>query len=146
MPTSEAEFRAFWEEHRDSDIEPPLHRALGIELGKLSPSTTTITMRMADQWRGGAPGSIHGGILATFADIGQAISLWSAYDSGSQVPVTTDMHVRYYRQPHAGPLTAQSTVVHQGRRLLGTEAVVTDAEARVLARSTATYMVVPFGG
>jgi uncharacterized protein (TIGR00369 family) len=146
MSTTEAEYRAFWEEHRLNGVEPPLHRALGIELGQLSPTTTTITMTMGDEWRGGAPGSIHGGILATFADIGQAISLWNAFDAGSQVPVTTDMHVRYYRQPHAGPLTAQSTVVHRGRRLLGTESVVTDAEARVLARSTATYMVVPFGG
>jgi acyl-coenzyme A thioesterase PaaI-like protein len=53
------------------------------------------------------------------------------------------MHVRYYRQPRSGPLTAEATVVHKGKRLLGTECVVTDAELRVLVRSTATYMIVP---
>ena len=60
--------------------------------------------------------------------------------------MTTDLHVRYYRQPQSGPLTAEATVVHRGRRLLSTECVVSDAQQRVLARSTATYMVVPAGG
>jgi len=60
--------------------------------------------------------------------------------------VTTDLHVRYYRQPKAGPQTADASVVHMGRRLLGTECVVADAEERVLARTTATYMIVPFEG
>jgi uncharacterized protein (TIGR00369 family) len=102
-------------------------------------------MQTSDDWRGVAQGTIHGGILATFADISQAVSLWNAFDAAVEVPVTTDMHVRYYRQPHSGPLTAESTVVHRGRRLLGTECVVTDAKERVLARSTATYMVVSRG-
>jgi uncharacterized protein (TIGR00369 family) len=55
------------------------------------------------------------------------------------------MHVRYYRQPQSGPLTAEATVVHRGRRLLSTECSVSDAANRVLARSTATYMIVPRG-
>jgi uncharacterized protein (TIGR00369 family) len=54
--------------------------------------------------------------------------------------------MRYYRQPKGGPLRAEASVVHNGRRLLSTECVVSDAEGRVLARSTATYMVVPFEG
>jgi uncharacterized protein (TIGR00369 family) len=61
------------------------------------------------------------------------------------VPVTTDLHIRYYRQPHAGPITAEANLVYRGRRLLSRECAVTDAENRVLARSTATYMLVPQG-
>lgn len=56
------------------------------------------------------------------------------------------MHIRYFGQPKAGPLTAEVEVVHGGRRLLSTECVITDAEERVLARSTATYMLVPHKG
>src|SRR5580658_10625419 len=70
-------------------------------------------------------------------------ALWDSYDPEVAVSVTTDMHLRYYRQPGSGPFSAEATVVHKGRRLLSTEYVVSDAEERVLARSTATYMVVP---
>jgi uncharacterized protein (TIGR00369 family) len=84
--------------------------------------------------------------FATFADVTSASALWNAYESGSEIPVTTDMHVRYCRQPLTGPLMAEATVIHRGRRLLGTECVVTDAEQRVLVRSTATYMIVPLSG
>ena len=82
-------------------------------------------------------------MLATLADTASAQALWGAYEFGTEHPVTTDMHIRYYRQPQAGPLTAEANLVHRGRRLLSCECAVTDAEDRVLARSTATYMLVP---
>jgi uncharacterized protein (TIGR00369 family) len=82
-------------------------------------------------------------MLATFADTAMAVALWDSYDPEVAVSVTTAMHLRYYRQPRSGPLSVEATVVHKGRRVLGTEYVVSDAEERVLARSTATYMVVP---
>jgi uncharacterized protein (TIGR00369 family) len=95
--------------------------------------------------RGFAPGSVHGGMLATLADAASAWTLWGAFESGADIPVTTDLHIRYYRQPLAGPLTAEANLVHRGRRLLSCECAVTDAENRFLARSTATYMLVPQG-
>jgi uncharacterized protein (TIGR00369 family) len=106
---------------------------------------TIVTMALSDAVRGSVPGSVHGGMLATLADAASAWTLSGAYDFGAEVPVTTDLHIRYYRQPHAGPLTAEANLVHRGRRLLSCECAVTDAENRVLARSTATYMLVPQG-
>jgi uncharacterized protein (TIGR00369 family) len=101
-------------------------------------------MELSDDVRGAAEGSVHGGMLATFGDITSAVALWESFDAQKEITVTTDMHVRYYRQPRSGPLTAEATVVHRGRRLLSCECSITDAEQRVLARSTATYMIVPF--
>ena len=144
MPLTEAEMLVQWEEMRqESDgLWPPLHTLIGLRMVRLLP-TTILSMELSDDVRGPTKGTIHGGILATFADVTSAQALWESYEVGSEVPVTTDMHVRYYRQPRSGPLTAEATVVHRGRRLLSTECVVTDAEQRVLIRSTATYMVVP---
>ena len=82
-------------------------------------------------------------MLATFADIAYACCLEGCYDLAYQFTVTTDMHVRYYRQPRGGPLVAEAKTVHRGRRLLSSECSVVDAENRVLIRSTATYMVIP---
>jgi uncharacterized protein (TIGR00369 family) len=120
----------------------PLHELMGLRAVARDEDSVTISMELSETVRGFGEGSIHGGMLATFADVASAVTL--TYDRESEIPVTTDLHVRYYRQPRSGPLTAEARVVHRGRRLLGTECVVTDAEQRVLARTTATYMLVPF--
>ena len=145
MVTTEAEYRTRWEESMRNGTAPPIHdRIMGLKLVQLKP-TTVLNMELTDDVRGPAPGTIHGGMFATLADVASAASLWESVDYSAELPATTDMHVRYYRQPRSGPLTAEATVVHRGRRLLSTECVVTDAEQRVLTRTTATYMLVPFG-
>jgi uncharacterized protein (TIGR00369 family) len=140
---TEAEYLAFAKEFREDDERwPPVQSLMGMELVRVTP-TTICSMELSDDVRGSAKGTVHGGLLATFADTTSAAALWDACEPETEVPVTTDMHVRYYRQPRSGPLTAEATVVHKGRRLLSTECVVTDSEGRVLVRSTATYMVTP---
>jgi uncharacterized protein (TIGR00369 family) len=100
-------------------------------------------MELSNAVEGFYAGSVHGGILATFADVASAVSLWNSYERGKGIPVTIDMNIRYYRQPKGGPLTAAVQVVHEGRRLLSNECVVTDAQERVLIRTSATYTVQP---
>lgn len=143
MDDKELAMRAMWEAGMMPDgFAPPLHRRMRLQLKQLSP-TTLLTMELSDDVRGLVPGTVHGGMLATFADVASAVSLWKYQDQELNVPATTDMHIRYYRQPKAGPLTAEVAVVHAGRNLLSTECVITDAEQRVLARSAATFMLVP---
>ena len=122
----------------------PVHALMGLKYVEAGPHTV-MTMELSDSVRGPVAGSVHGGMLATLADAASAWTLTGAYEFGAEIPVTTDLHIRYYRQPHAGPLTAEANLVHRGRRLLSCECAVTDAENRVLARSTATYMLVPQG-
>jgi|SRR5262245_37521611 len=122
----------------------PVHGRMGLKCLEQGPHTV-VTMDLSDSVQGSAPGSVHGGMLATLADVASAATLTGAFEFPPDIPVTTDMHIRYYRQPTAGPLTAEANLVHRGRRLLSCECVVTDADNRVLARSTATYMIVPAG-
>ncbi len=140
MDDKEVAMRAMWPEGMPDGVAPPLHRKMGLQLKQLSP-TTVLSMEINDTTRGLLPVSVHGGMLAAFADVASAVALWEHQDKGVNIPVT-EMHIRYYRQPKAGPLTAEVEVVHGGRQLLSTDCVITDAEQRVLARSTATYMLV----
>jgi uncharacterized protein (TIGR00369 family) len=119
----------------------PLHDMMGLTIVQGGPHAV-VTMELTEQVRGAAEGSVHGGILATLADFACAIALRGSLEP-TEIPVTTDLHLRYYRQPRGGPLKAEADVVHHGRRLLSTECSISDTEGRVLARSTATYMVVP---
>ena len=122
----------------------PLHDRMGLTILRHDPPTATVvTMELSDHVRGAQEGSIHGGMLATFADVTSAFAVNGTYDPEAEIPVTTDVHVRYYRQPRSGPITAEAKIVHRGRRLLSTECSIIDAEERNLARSTATYMLVP---
>jgi uncharacterized protein (TIGR00369 family) len=118
----------------------PLHAWMGLEVARMGPDAV-VTMNLDAKLRGYAEGTIHGGLLATLADVTCAFALWGAYDEATEVPVTTDMHVRYYRQPESGPLRAESHLAHHGRRLLSAECSVVDGAGRELVRATATYMI-----
>jgi acyl-coenzyme A thioesterase PaaI-like protein len=103
----------------------PVHKRLGMSVVDFKPGFVVLSMPLSDEVRGVYEGTI---------------------------TVTTDMHVRYYRQPRGGPLRAEAEMVHHGRTLLSSECSVFDAESRVLIRSTATYtristqgLVVPAG-
>jgi uncharacterized protein (TIGR00369 family) len=139
--SAEAAVAGDWQALTESIRRIPLHTLMGLTVVEGGPHTV-VTMELTDDVRGAADGSVHGGMLASLADIASALSLRDSLEP-TQIPVTTDIHLRYYRQPRGGPLTAVADVVHRGRRLLGTECSITDCEQRVLARSTATYMVVP---
>ena len=121
----------------------PVHKRMQMSVARVEPGLAVLSMPLTEDLRGYFEGSIHGGMLATFADAASAACLEGAYDFDTHFPVTTDIHVRYYRQPKAGPLIAEANLVHGGRRLLSTECSVVDAEDRVLIRTTATFMLVP---
>jgi uncharacterized protein (TIGR00369 family) len=124
---------------------PPLHDWLGLRIESRG-SSTVISMDLTDEVRGPAPGTVHGGILATLADVTCAITLADTFDIASERPATTDMHIRYFRQPKGGPITAEGRLVFRGRRLLSAECSIVDAERRELARATATYAIVTMEG
>jgi uncharacterized protein (TIGR00369 family) len=120
----------------------PVHDHMKLSVVRQDAGVATLSMPLTENVRGFAPGSVHGGMLATLADAACAMCLEGCYESGGQIPVTTDMHIRYYRQPSACPLTAEATMVHRGRKILSTECSIVDGAARVLARATASYMIV----
>jgi uncharacterized protein (TIGR00369 family) len=121
----------------------PVHERLGLTVAQQELGFVVLAMDLSEDIAGSAPGTVHGGVLATLADVACAMCLNGHYDMTTEHPVTTDMHVRYYRQPQAAPLRADAKIVHRGRRLMSAECSVQDANDRVLIRSTATYMLVP---
>lgn len=120
-----------------------LHDRMGITIVAITDSSAELTMELTEETSGSVPGTVHGGLLATFADIAAAMAVTHSLDNETQIQITTDLHIRYFRQPKSGPLTARAELVHSGRKILSAECVISDAEKRVLARATATYMVAP---
>jgi uncharacterized protein (TIGR00369 family) len=119
-----------------------LHDRMGITIIAITEDSAETTMELNAETAGSGPRTVHGGMLATLADVTAALALTRSLHNDDRIQVTTDMHIRYFRQPKSGPLTARATVVHRGRQILSAECVICDAEGRDLARATATYMLV----
>ncbi|MGZ6792454.1 MAG: PaaI family thioesterase [Mycobacteriales bacterium] len=120
------------------EIHVPFHEHLGLVIDQAG---ARVTMELGEHVRGPvAP--VHGGVVASLVDVacGMAVDP-DSYDPTVSVPVSTDLSVRFFRQPKASPLVAQATVVHQGRTVVSVECVVTDGLGRQVARGSGTYMV-----
>ena len=136
-----AQYVEQWNNGLISELGPPIHRTLGIKVVELIPSCV-VELPESDLARGMLPGTIHGGLLATLFDVACAVSLWESFDSAVERPATTDLHVRYFRQPSAWPLRCEVEVAHAGRRVLSTTAVARDAAGRTLATGSASFALV----
>lgn len=82
----------------------PVHQHMQLSVVSQEQGVAILSMPLAPDLEGLAPGSVHGGMLATLADAASGFCLEGFFDLESEIPVTTDMHVRYYRQPHGGPV------------------------------------------
>ncbi|UGT92815.1 hotdog domain-containing protein [Mycobacterium ostraviense] len=73
----------------------PVHERLQLGVVRSEPGVAGLSMPLTDDIKGVYAGTVHGGMLATFADAACAACLWGIYDFGPQFTVTTDIHVRY---------------------------------------------------
>jgi uncharacterized protein (TIGR00369 family) len=117
----------------------PFHDHLGLEISN-EDGLGVVVMPLGDHVRG-LVAPLHGGAIASLADVACGAALSGTYDPTATVPMSTDLDVRFLRQPRSGPVRAEARVVHRGRQIMATECVVTDGEGRELARATASYVL-----
>jgi uncharacterized protein (TIGR00369 family) len=87
-------------------------------------------------------GTLHGGMIATLADTATGLALRSTLENGSTF-TTTQLGVTFLAPGREGRIVARGRVVKRGRRFGYAEADVVDAEGLLLARATATFVVMP---
>lgn len=120
--------------------EAPFARWMGIELGGLDDGEGVLKLSLQPHHLNPS-GIVHGGIIASMVDA--AIGLALRTKIGMEAThVTVQLNVTYIRAVRGGTLTAHGTCVHAGGRMGYGEATLTDADDRILARATATFMVV----
>lgn len=85
-------------------------------------------------------GIVHGAVLYALADTGMGGALSSALEDG-QYCSTMEIKINYFRPALPGRLRCETRIVHQGRRTGALESEVFDAEDRLLARATGTFMI-----
>lgn len=86
-----------------------------------------------------AAGLMHGGAIATLIDTVVVPAIGTGLPKGSEWS-TIELHVQFHR-PLLSDAVAEGWIVRRGRSVAFTRAEVVDAEGRLVASGTATYMV-----
>lgn len=109
----------------------PLPQALGITLEALEDGYARLTMARNDVTVGGVRNSIHGGVLATYAELAAHVVLRTVLDEGGRVERTQDLSVSYLSSAVGERTVAEARVLRRGR-LSVVEVTLTDRESGAL--------------
>lgn len=124
---------------RDGDVRMPVNETLGFELDR-SADGVAYDWTVPSEYCHGA-GNLQGGMLAALADavLGGVASTVLPED---RYPVLADMNLSILRPAPAGArLRATGRVVKAGRRVIFTEAEVTNTETgKLIAKASGTAL------
>lgn len=115
----------------------PYNRWLGLRVESRSETGARLLL----PWRadiGGAPGMIHGGVLAALVDAGCYAALLTQHEHAGP---TVDMRVDFHGNNAGIDLVVEALMVKAGRGLSTADARVLDANGRLLASGRCVYRV-----
>jgi uncharacterized protein (TIGR00369 family) len=125
-------------------VPPNCDLTLGMVcIDKSEPGRTVWRMR-ADERFGNPVGIVQGGFLAAFADSSMgAASLTFARDR-KVFSANAEMKISFLKAVPVGTeLTCAAFVISGGKRAAFVEAEVTDADGRLVAKASSTYILTP---
>lgn len=111
---------------------------VGLEVEELRTDYARMTMPFREE-NLQADGLMHGGAIATLIDTVVVPAIGTGLPKGA-LWSTIELHVQYHR-PLLSDAVAEGWIVRRGRSIAFTRAEVVDAEGRLIASGTATYMV-----
>jgi len=117
----------------------PVHRALRLRVACADGTSVRLEAGTGPEHTGedGSP-YLHGGVIATLLDTTATFALIQA--TGADWG-TVDLRVDFVRPAPAGPLLAEGSAVHFGRRLGRANAELTDpSTGRLLASAAGTFV------
>jgi 1,4-dihydroxy-2-naphthoyl-CoA hydrolase len=117
----------------------PLAVQLGIALQVAGPDGVEGTMSWAPE-RTTAAGLLHGGALMTFADSLGAVCAFLNLPEGAGTS-TIESKTNFFRGVREGMLTGKARPVHVGRRTIGVQTEVHDADGKLVSLTFQTQAV-----
>ena len=128
---------------RGHAVPPPMHHLTGTIPTAIGDGTSEFTMP-ATRWLASHWGVIPGGFLAVLADGPLGCSIQSTLPPGT-IYTTSELSMSYLRPavPDGRDLVARGRLIHKGRSLALSDAVVTDGEGREVAHATSRCFLFP---
>ncbi len=120
---------------------PPMARTLGMSLVEASEGRAVFEVEPAE-WHYNPIGVVHGGLAATILDSALGCAVQSTLPAGTGY-TTVELKVNMVRAitDTSGPLRAEATIVHRGKRMATAEGRLTDADGRLYAHGSTTCMI-----
>ena len=122
----------------------PFHRWAGMELVSVGDGKAEVTLTLADH-HFNPQRIVHGGMIAAIADTSIGLALRSMLRPG-MTHRTAQLNVHFLAKGEGNRIIARGRSLHLGQRMGYGEAEVSDEGGRLLARATATFIVLPAPG
>lgn len=117
---------------------PPIAKTLGMNLVSVGDGKAVFKMKVGSRFHN-PMGILHGGIMADLADASMGVALASLLGDDESF-TTLELKINFIRPVYEDELTAEGSVVHKGRTIAMTEAVLKNREGKEVARASATQM------
>ena len=128
------------QEIADRMARSAFHRWTGMQLVRAEPGEVEIALD-ADGHHLNLLGTVHGGMLATVADTAMGLAMRTRAERGLAY-VTTQLDLHYLAPGRPGRIVAIGRTVKGGRQMGYAEADVVGEGGELLARASATFIVV----
>ncbi|HEX9375560.1 MAG TPA: PaaI family thioesterase [Actinomycetota bacterium] len=122
----------------------PFHQWAGMELLSVGGGQAEVAMDLAPQ-HFNPQGIVHGGIIAAVADTSIGLALRSMLRTGF-THRTAQLNVHFVSKGEGTRIIGRGRSIHLGQRMGYGEADVVDSGDRLLARASATFIVLPAPG
>lgn len=123
----------FWPRLRQLEQAPGPARELGVRFTAFDPEAGLVRAEMEpDERHRNMGGGVHGGVLATLADIVAGLGVIGSMDREDWT-ATTELNISYLRRFKRPPLQAEARALHRGLRTQVWEVEISDGAGRRMA-------------
>jgi uncharacterized protein (TIGR00369 family) len=97
----------------------PFNTHLGMKVEELRQGFARLSLPFREEFIGDPlKRALHGGVIATLADVAGGAAVWTELDPPSRGRVSTiDLRIDYLRPGRPAPLVAEARIVRQGNRV-----------------------------
>ena len=113
----------------------------GARLIEIERGRTVFEMAITADTAGGANGGVHGGILASLADIGVVAAVLSTCRQGEQMRGTAELNISYLRPAVGRRIRVESLVIKKGRSLAVGDVELSNDRGALIAKARVTYAI-----
>jgi len=130
-----------WETEMAIMNEAPYFRLLGMELVEMAEGYARLIVPVKEKLNSYL-GALHGGVLSSLADSAVAMALRTVIEP-TEKPITVEMNINYLGMIQGDQAIAEARIISRGRTIAVGDVDITDKSGHLVAKSRATYMVVP---
>jgi len=121
----------------------PFYKYLGITLTGLDWGSAEIQLKVTRKLIQSA-GFAHGGVTAALVDSAVGLALATMVNPRDSI-TTIELHVNFIAPAKIGYLKARGLILHRGKRTGVGDAEVRDQDGVLIAKGSATYMIIKNG-